>query len=462
MHQEFTTYQAAAVDVAGFPYQAQLDELLEVLQDNAARNAELTRFYECDYSVGSVAIEVPKGMRAEDFRVCWPTKAVDELAVRSRFDGFSAKDEAVSEILDGIVRENYLKGKYRQAVQSQLTHGCSFLTLSTGGGDEPSVIVSTHSAESAAAVWDRRRGRIAYGLVVADYDDNGNPTAINLYNDEAVCMLTFDGAWSFEIIPHRLGQPPMGALRFRPTDRRPFGQSRISHSVKGLSVEASHESLRTAVQSEFYSRPQKYMLGVDRESAEAVSKFDRYMDAWIYSDRDENGNVPQIGMLQPAPMNPHLDYMRTLAAQFSGVTNIPVSTLGVLHDQQASAESIYAASEGLIIAAQDLNELNRSTLENLARMAVALMRTGRLSDLTADELDIVANFANPAMPSIVSQADAMVKLASVVDGLAETDVFLEQSGFNEDIRRRVQSERREAQSRAVITSALFGGDDASA
>jgi hypothetical protein len=44
------------------------------------------------------------------------------------------------------------------------------------------------------------------------------------------------------------------------------------------------------------------------------------------------------------------------------------------------------------------------------------------------------------MPSVVSQTDAMVKIASVVPGFAGTDVFFEQIGFAEDMRRKVENE----------------------
>ena len=63
-----------------------------------------------------------------------------------------------------------------------------------------------------------------------------------------------------------------------------------------------------------------------------------------------------------------------------------------------------------------------------------------LAELPEEYRDFTPNFRNPAMPSVVSQTDAMTKLAAVVPGFAGTDVFWEQVGFPEDMRRKVETE----------------------
>lgn len=139
-------------------------------------------------------------------------------------------------------------------------------------------------------------------------------------------------------------------------------------------------------------------------------------------------------------MQPHTDYMRSLAARFSGETNVPISTLGVIHDQPASAEAIYAASEPLIIECEDFNDSARDSLRTLALMAIAGELDVPLDALDERFTDFMPDFRNPAMPSVVSQTDAMVKIASVVPGFAGTDVFFEQIGFAEDMRKKAINE----------------------
>ena len=112
----------------------------------------------------------------------------------------------------------------------------------------------------------------------------------------------------------------------------------------------------------------------------------------------------------------------------------------MIHDQPASAEAIYAASEPLIIECEDFNDGARESLKSLAIMAIAGELDVPYSELEERFTDFTPNFRNPAMPSVVSQTDAMVKIASVVPGFAGTDVFFEQIGFAEDMRRKAANE----------------------
>ena len=72
-------------------------------------------------------------------------------------------------------------------------------------------------------------------------------------------------------------------------------------------------------------------------------------------------------------------------------------------------------------------------------MAIAAELDQPLDSVDARYLDFMPDFKNPAMPSVVSQTDAMIKIASVVPGFAGTDVFFEQIGFAEDTRRKAET-----------------------
>lgn len=447
----------------GFPHEDTVARLVDVYRSKIGKNRLRNRYYEGKNALKDFGIAIPPELKKVETVVGWPMVAVDKLAARSRFDGFTAGDVETTSLLARISEESLLKLRYKQTVQSELIYSCSFVTLSRGGDGEPDVLISLHSAERAVAEWDWRRNRIKDGLVLIDFDEDGNPTEANLHTDEAVYILRLasDNVWDWERLPHSMGRPLMEAFAYKPTESKPFGQSRITRAVRSITDSAVREALRSEVAAEFFTTPQKYMLGVDPtdEDDGGKAKWEAYIGNFLYASRDEDGNLPQIGQLSASPMSPHTDYMRALAARFSGETNVPVSTLGVLHDQASSAEAIYAASEGLIIDAEDLNDGNRLALQNIARMAVAIARDKSLDELTDAERDIVANFKSPAMPSIVSQTDAMIKIASVVPEFAGTDVFYEQLGFPEDIRRRIMRETEAKRREMAITNVLFGGSN---
>ena len=445
---------------ADFPqeWEYMLADLFRLWASKLARNRLRMRYYSGRNVLKDFGISIPPQLLTVETVVGWPQKAVDTMAVRSRFDGFSATDPDTQAMLDRITANSRLRVKYRQAVQSTLIHSCSFATVELGEDGEPRIDI--YSAESAAARWDEAMGRIAYGMTITGWRD-GNPASVNLYTEDFRVSLWSDGGtfWRWEAQPYSMGRPTMEALVYRPTQRKPFGQSRITRAVMSITDSAVRESLRTEISAEFFTSPQKYLLGADRDAFVNKTKWEAYIGNIFAVGRDANGDLPEFGQLTQGTMQPHTDYMRALAARFAGETNVPIAQLGIIHDQPASAEAIYAASEPLVIETEDFNDCAREALRNIALMALAAKLDTPLADLPPEYTDFVADFRNPAMPSVVSQTDAMVKIASVVPGFAGTSVFFEQIGFPEDMRRKAMSEI-ERNAGGFVLSQVFGNGNA--
>lgn len=434
-----------------------LNDLIDLWDAKLHRNRLKMRYYNGRNHLKDFGISIPPSLLDVETVVGWPQKAVDAMAVRCRFDGFTAADKEVQAMLDGIQRRSRLYVKYKQAAQSALIHSCAFATVSVYADGTH---IDFWSAERAAARWDDADGRIAYGMVIEEFD-HGAPITIVMYTDEGAVTVTDTGAgfwnWSFE--PYSMGRSTMEAIVYRPTFNKPFGQSRITRAVMSITDSAVRESLRTEISAEFFTSPQKYLLGADAEAFAAQTKWEAYIGNIFAVGRDEDGNIPTFGQLSQGSMQPHTDYMRSLAARFSGETNVPISTLGVIHDQPASAEAIYAASEPLIIECEDFNDSARESLRNLALMCIAGEINQPLDELESRYTDFSPDFLSPAMPSVVSQTDAMVKIASVVPEFAGTDVFFEQIGFAEDTRRKVESEIERNRSGSLL-NAIVGTTNA--
>lgn len=433
-------------------YAEKFADLLALWLEKIPGNKLRMRYYNGKNKLKDFGISIPPKLLNVETVVGWPKKAVDEMATRSRFDGFTATDPQVQADLNALARRSALKRKYRMGVQSELIHSCCFATV---GMTDAGVAVDLFSAEDAAARWDESLGQIAYGMVITDYRD-GMPSEVRLYTDNAVvdAWQNDSGFWQWSEEPYIMGRPAMEALIYRPTYDKPFGQSRITKAVMSITDSAVRESLRTEISAEFFTSPQKYLLGADRDAFEETTKWEAYIGNIFAVGRNEDGDVPQFGQLSQGSMAPHTEYMRTLAARFSGETNVPISSLGVIHDNPSSAEAIYAASEPLIIECEDLNDGNRDTLYNVACMALAAQYDVPVAELTELQRDFTPNFRNPAMPSVVSQADAMIKVASVVPGFAGTDTFFEQIGFREDMRRKVQNEVQRGNMNAALSAIL--------
>lgn len=436
-------------------YRDMVYELLDIWFSKLHRNRLKNRYYEGKNALKDFGISTPPELLHVETVVGWPQKAVDALAVRSRFDGYVAADDDVQALLDKVAQRSRIGVKYRQAVTSELINSCAFATV--GVDDEGLSHIDFYSAEDAAAVWDDALGRIGYGMVINDRDGHGFPVELTMYLDDMALTLydTDRGYWDFEEHPYDMGRPCMETFAYRPTYRKPFGQSRISRAVMSITDSAVRAALGGDVSFQFAVAPQKYLLGVEKNVFQTRTRWETYIGNILavgYNNPD--GVMPQFGQLPQASMQQYIDMMRSLAARFAGETNVPLHMLGVVTDNPSSAEAIYAASEPLIIECQDLNEGSRDSLKTLALMCIAAERNKPLDELTDEERDITANFANPAMPSIVSQADAMVKIASVVPEFAGTDTFFEQIGMSEDIRKKAMSEMRRKKAAMELAEAM--------
>lgn len=438
-------------------------DLVEVWRKKLRRNIIRSRYYDMHHRPSELGISVPPRLRKLEQVIGWPAKAVDALADRSQFDGFVCADEAAASSLHALVAANGLKRQYRKAVKSELEHSCAFLTVTAGdpAAGEPSAVVSAYPATAASALWDWASRSIRCGLVVVDRDarpvGNGDPTWVNVFTGTDVIRIRRGrSGWSAEYIPHSMGRCLMEPLAYEATLDRPFGKSRISRAVMNITDDAMRSSLRSEVSAEFFTSPQKYLLGASGDALGDMSKWDAYIGNIFAVSKDEDGDAPQFGQLPQGTMQPHIDYMRSLAARFSGETNVPLSELGVVTDNPASAEAIYAAKEALVVSAQNLNADNGEALRDVALMALAIEQGTDFATQLSRGYGIQTKFRNPAMPSVVSQADAMLKIVQAVPWMADSDVLLEELGFSDDQMQRLRVDRDRSTSRSAMASIMGG------
>lgn len=436
-------------DVPGLPVRlaGDLRLLFNVWGAKIWRNVMRSRYYHGHNTLKDLGIAIPPSLTTIETVVSWPQKAVDALAVRSRLNAFTG-DRGVTDELDEIAAANDLFNTYRMAVVSELTHSCAAMTVTRGADGTP--VIRAHSATTCAMLWDHERHRIRCGVTISDVDERGAPVAYNLYEDDCVVRIKkTGGGWSWQVLAQPPSRPLMEPLIFRASLDRPFGMPRISRAVMSITDSAVRTALRSEISAEFFTSPQKFLLGAPEDLFEPIpdvededgellralpgmTRWEAYLGSILAVTRDEEGNVPTFGQLAATSMEPHIAYMRNLAARFSGATNVPISELGIVQDNPSSAEAIYAAKEALIIEAEDLNESNGAAMRNVARMALAVAGNKPLDALTREEQSVGCYFMNPSRPSLASQTDAMLKQASVFPGIVRTRVYWEELGYRDE------------------------------
>lgn len=447
--------------ISNFPQEewVKFNELVKTYETHGYKNDEKNRYYEGKISLGEVnlGIALPDGLRKLEIGCAWGAKTVDVLAGRSMFDGFVGVNGESIDALDRIAENNHLVDEYIKACRDELKYGCVFATLSDS---EDGVKIRFHSPQTAAAVWDGVKGRIAYGFAVIDtVPDNDHrgwtPSLINYYTDDCVWVLSKDNVgWSATPHPHIMGRPLMEAMIWNATSNKPFGRSRIKEPIRRLIQGYVRTIANASIGLEFATSPQKYLLGVTDEQFEAVvnNKFTQYVGSILTSTTNpETGEKPSFGQLSQGNISPHVEMLRILATQYSAATGLTVTDTGVVNDANpTSSDAILAQSQTLIATAQQLNIGNGVALRTIALMALAITYKIALAGLTDEQKAVVAHFKNPAMPSVAVTADAALKIASTRQGFANTDVFLEMIGFDKADIRRIKSQEGRTRGLALV------------
>lgn len=432
-----------------------LNDLLDVWRRKQDGNLKKIRYYEMKNKVKDLGIAIPDPLKNMSLVVGWPAKAVDCLAVRSRFNGFTFSDNQDHGLRD-LLEQNQFTLLYRQAVTDELINSCSFITVSKGGQNEPDIVLNVYSAVDAAGVWDRRRKRIRAGLTVVDTEkefEGGEeePIWVNLYTDTDVWEIRKDGAkWTSRRNPHKMGRPLIEPMAYKAnTTYRPFGRSRITRSVRCITDAALRANLREEVAAEFATSIQKYILGVEDDFFENNDKLEAYIGTVLALTPNNDGEIPRVGQFSQTGVQPQIESIRTLAARFAGETAIPVTELGIIHDNPASYEALITMYSSLITECEDLNDRNGESLKTVGKLMLATMANKSYWELDGVERSIMCDWRDPSMMNSAARMDMTAKTVAIWPWMAESEETLSMAGIKEDKRVKLMADKEEFERRQI-------------
>lgn len=470
-----------------------LDGLVNKLIVTAPRNLLRHRYYDHKNVLKDLGISIPPSLRKVETVVGWPSKAVDVLARRVHLDGFyltgSSSALADSGFLD-VIEQNRTLAMAEQAVTSALIMSPAFVTVTAGDvtAGEPKVLINYSSALHSTGSWDTRRNCLSAGLSITGLDRTGRVSSLVLYlpNRVLICQRG-TVSWDVRQVVHEIGVP-MEPLVFRPElEHRPFGRSRITRAVMSITDRAVRTALRTEVSAEFYSAPQRYAMGAapeafmaggqvpdpgDQSSVPPDERTTGPLPGWLavlgrmlVLERDEDGNMPQVGQFPQQAMTPHIEQMRQLASEFSAETDLMPDAMGVIQDNPSSAEAQDNRKEELRLTAESCIATLGDAHNRVARMALSMLDSS--PEAMALWSQCRSRWRDPATPSRASAADATMKLVSAGVLPATSEVTWDGLSLTEDQREILRSEQAKAQASSILdrlapagTSSVGGsGDD---
>ena len=341
-----------------------LEYLRKKLDKHSYRVNYRYKHYDMKYQDSPVGITIPPEIRNRFKAVLgWCAKAVDSLADRLVFREFSNDNFEINEIF----QMNNPDVFFDSAVLSALIASCCFVYISKGEGDTPRLQVI--EANSATGVIDPITGLLTEGYAVLERDDQGKPT-LEAHFLPGRTDYYVNGKLNYSI-KNNVAYPLLVPIIHRPDAVRPFGRSRITRAAVYYQKYAKRTLERADITAEFYSFPQKYVVGTHPDS-EPMDTWKATITSMLEFTKDEDGDKPTLGQFTTPSMSPFTEQLRTAAAGFAGETGLTLDDLGFVSDNPSSVEAIKASHENLRLAGRKAQRSLGSGFLNVGYVAACL------------------------------------------------------------------------------------------
>lgn len=437
--------------------QAVLDKLWRLWSSRRARNALLDVYYDGHRSLQDLGISVPPQMTRVRAALAWPFKAVQSLARKHVFEGFSLDGDTDPFDLSSLLAHNSFDLELSQGITSAYKHCCSFITCTLGdpSAGDPEVVLQARDALWSAALWDRRRRQISAALTITDVSKDA-PSAAVLYLPDDVIALERGAAgnWVARSLGNPTGRVLVEPLVYDPQLSRPLGRSRISREVRYLTDAAIRTMVRAETSAEFFASPQRYALGVDPEAFDDMDRWSAVMGRLQVLTVNENGDAPSVGQFPQSSMSPHWEMYRQLAQNLCAATNMPQSMVGLFADNPASAEAMQAAEYALSDEAEFQWRVFAPALRRVAQNAV-MLRDG-LSEPPAESWDLQVRWTPARYVSPAAASDYITKIVQALPQVADTTVALRKAGFTQPEIEEMEAQHERRRAPSVLETIMAG------
>ena len=380
-------------------------------------------YYDSKYQERDLGLVIPPDIR-QRYRSClgWCTKAVDALADRLVFKEFANDNFELNEIFNLNNPDIF----FDSAILSALIASCAFVYISMGDEGYPRLQVI--EASNATGILDPITGLLKEGYAVLDRDDKGKPTLEAHFLRDRTDF--YNGNDLVDTRSNPADVPLLVPIIHRPDAVRPFGRSRITRACMYYQGHAKRTLERADITAEFYSFPQKYIVGLS-QTAEPMDKWKAPISSMLQFTKDEDGDAPKLGQFTSTSMSPFTEQLKTIASSFAGETGLTLDDLGFVTDNPSSAEAIKASHETLRVTARKAQRCFGSGFLNVGYVARCL----------ADDYNYVRNqfyltkpkwypVFEPDMAALSGVGDAAIKINQAVPDYFNKDNLSDFTGLD--------------------------------
>ncbi len=390
---------------------------------NARRNRINVRykFYEMKHMAEDMKISTPPQLQWMTYAMGWCGKAVDSLADRLVFGRFA--NDAYNR--NGIYQMNNQDVLIDSAMLGALICSCSFIYITQDSSGFP--LMRVIDAKNATGIIDPTTNMLKEGYAILEVGDDGRPKIeahLKPHKTDVYEMGEYVRTYN-----HASPYPLLVPMIYKPDAKRPFGHSRITRACMDLQDSAARTVKRSEISAEFYSYPQRYVLGMDPDAAQ-MDKWKATMSTMLRIDKDDDGDKPTVGSFSQQSMTPHLDQIKVLAGMFAGETGLTLDDLGFPSQNPSSSEAIKASHETLRLMSRKAQRDFGVGLLNAGYLAACLRdgqeyKRNQLYNTTVKWSPIF----EPDLSSLSGVGDAVQKLQMSFPGYFDENKLNELTGI---------------------------------
>lgn len=435
-----------------------LKNLVRSMEAKRFRMQLVNAYYEGTFRVMDLGISIPPSLRNLHTTMGWPRIAVDSIEERLDVEGFRfpGASDADTDLWD-IWQANNLDEESPLAHIDALVYGHGFIAVGANKDSSKPPLITIESPLDMDCDYDVQTRTITSALRTYNPGEIWGIQAINgatLYLPNSTTHLTVDGQGVWSVVErddHNLGQVPVVRMvnRQRSADR--VGRSEITPEIMSITDAACRTLLGLQVASEFYSAPQRAILGATQEAfqnADGTPKnaWETYLGRVLALERDGEGNVPTIHEMKAYDPSVYTKVYSMYAKIMASLIGLPSHYLDDVTVMPASADAIRSGESRLTRRIGRKMQSFSGAWENAMRLAL-LIRDGSLAD---DAYNLETVWHEAGVPTIAETTDAIVKQIQVGSIPSSSDVTLEKLGYTPAERERLVVDRQQDQGAQLL------------
>jgi hypothetical protein len=420
-------------------------------------------YYDGLQKMQDLGISIPPALSGLRTVMGWPQIGVDALDERTIVQSFRypGQTEADDDLLS-IWTANGMPLESSMGHLDAYIYGRSYITV--GAGDDPEVpLITVESPLNMTAVWDARLRKVTAAIQLYMNTD----FASDLYSREVAALYLqgktihmarevaadgITGNWEITSRDDHGMDVPVLRLANRQRTAARDGSSEITPSWMNLTDSACRTLLGMEVGREFHAAPRRYVLGASEENfrkpdGTPISAWDTYVGKIWGLERDEEGNLPQVGQFAPSDPSVYTKLLDAYRQDAAAVMGVPGHYLGIVSDGNPTSADAIRASEARLVKRAERKMLGfGQTWADAMRMALEI-RGGQVPD-GADRIEVDWEDASTPTPGATTDALSKQVAAGMVSPVS--DVVLRRAGYSPLERAQLAIDRKNDQGAQML------------